>query len=155
MHRLTGEKMEVYYGLNNRGTVIIYAPYYFAGMSLNGTSFRFRFDFPFLDGIARGNLNLEALTDNGWHIQRVDVNRHFLDTLLDYFNEGNVEKAKEETEEIVKVVDGLVIHNYIASSGYNDGYSGMDTEQEHREDKWWDLGLEPPFLREDIDWRED
>ena len=31
----------------------------------------------------------------------------------------------------------------------------MDTEEECREDKWWDFGLPPPFLSENINWTQE
>ena len=136
--------MEVYYGHNRNGTVIIYVPYYFAGMSLNGTRFRFRFDFPFLDRLAKSRLSLEGLAEKDWKIKRVDINECYLNPVLDSFYSGLEENTVDKAHEIVDFAEGLVANNR-RSSGYDDGYSGMDNEDEILQDKWWDLGLEALF----------
>ncbi|MBS3075123.1 hypothetical protein J4429_01560 [Candidatus Pacearchaeota archaeon] len=146
--------MEIYYGSNEKGAVVIYASYYFAGMSLNGISFRFRFDFPFLDRLAKSRLNFEDLAKKGWDIQKVDVGYHYLDFLLNSIYSKSEERINNDLDGIVELADGFCRQN-IRNLEYDDGYSEMDTEEECREDKWWDFGLPPPFLSENINWTQE
>lgn len=147
--------MRGYYGLNERGSVFIYFPYYFTGMSLNGTNFRFRFDFKFLERLSNSKLNLEDLSKKGWKIDEIDINHVFLDALLDSICFKSKDRTLSMANEIVEMSEDFVSNISRKKEKYDDGYLDMDTQEEYKEDKWWNLGLEPPFLSEDINWKEE
>ncbi len=132
-----------YYGLRE-GTSFVYFPYHFAGMSLNGTSFRFRFDLAFLDKLAKSNLNLEVLAEKGWDIQTIDIPMMMLDSLMTLMYNGEFERALEKTYRIIEFCDDNL--TLITNQYSKDEFYGLE-ELEDYLDSWWKNNDVPKFYK--------
>lgn len=166
--------MRVWHCLDSRQRNVIYVPNTFLGIERDYGVFNFDWNPDTLQGLAllisRKDITKEDLEKRGWIIQGIDMSNSIIKDFRKLCFKKTKDRKKHRKEirkmayEIIEFVCEIGAYEsyskrypseHPSEHLYDDGYFGMDTEEELDEDEWWKRDKQPPFLRDDIDWSED